>query len=297
MTTLELETANVEVNGTSLAYQQHGSSGEPVVFVHGDISDRRMWASQLNAIGDAGYQAVAYSRRYARPNPDIRTGRDDQILTHVEDLEAFLGARELAPAHLVGNSYGALVCLLAAIRSPPLMRSLVLQEPPALRLLVHTPPRPAELARLWWRKPATATALVRLGLTMNAAARLLVRGEIEHALSRFCTGILGADGEAALSQGRRQQMRENISTFHAHLTGNLPPLRPGEVADIAVPVLLVTGERSHPALIQLTDALAELLPNAQCVRIPGAAHTANEDNPAAYNRAVLDFSPRSDPSL
>lgn len=288
MTTLELETANVEVNGTSLAYQQHGS-GEPVVFVHGSISDLRMWTPQLEAFGGAGYQAVAYSRRYARPNADIAPGGDDPMATHVEDLEAFLRARELAPAHLVGSSWGATICLTLAAQRPTLVRSLILQEPAAQQLFVHNPPRPADL--LWLaRNPAAATALIRFLLgRVLPTARLLERGEVERALSRFCTGILGADGEAALSEARRQQMRENISVFRTALTGTYPPVEQAEVRRIQAPTLLITGERSHPAIIAVTKALAALLPNAERVHIPGAAHNAHEDNPTTYNRAVLDF--------
>ncbi|MGI8688582.1 MAG: alpha/beta fold hydrolase [Thermomicrobiales bacterium] len=84
-------------------------------------------------------------------------------------------------------------------------------------------------------------------------------------------------------------MRENISVFRTALTGTYPPVEQAEVRRIQAPTLLITGERSHPAIIAVTKALAALLPNAQCVRIPGAAHNAHEDNPAAYNRAVLDF--------
>ena len=57
------------LNGTPLASREVGA-GEPVVFVHGGVSDPRTWERQLSPVGER-YRAIAYSRRYARPNDDI----------------------------------------------------------------------------------------------------------------------------------------------------------------------------------------------------------------------------------
>ena len=142
----------VMVEGTALAYREQGE-GAPVVLVHGSASDLRSWDQQLPAIG-ASYRTIAYSRRYARPNRDIEPGADDPMLPHVDDLAALLQALGAAPAHLVGHSWGAFICLLAAIRHPELVRSLVLAEPPVLSLFISTPPRAAELLPLLVRRPA-----------------------------------------------------------------------------------------------------------------------------------------------
>jgi pimeloyl-ACP methyl ester carboxylesterase len=276
------------VNGHALAYVECGD-GEPVVFVHGDISDLRMWLAQLDAFAAAGCRAVAYSRRHAWPNADREPDGPDPLLGHVADLEAFLDARGLAPAHLVGNSFGASICLTLAARRPALVRSLVVQEPPAVELLIDAPPRPRALLGLLARRPRMAVALLRFGLgTMDPAARALARGDLDRALAGFCAGILGRDGERALRDSRRQQMRDNVGAFRAHLTGALPPSA-DEVRSIDAPALLVTGQRSHPTLRRLTTELHRLLPHSRTVEIADAAHFANEDQPDTYNQAVLAF--------
>jgi len=43
------------------------------------------------------------------------------MLPHVEDLAVFLRAIDAVPAHLVGNSWGAFICLLTAMRHPELV--------------------------------------------------------------------------------------------------------------------------------------------------------------------------------
>ena len=148
------------VDGSALAYREQGE-GEAVVFVHGSASDLRTWEHQLPAIGTS-YRAIAYSRRYARPNEDIEPGADDQMLPHVDDLAALLRLTGAAPAHLVGHSWGAFICLLAAIRHPEMVRSLVLQEPPVLSLFVSTPPLLRELFPLLVRRQRSPAFLLRL---------------------------------------------------------------------------------------------------------------------------------------
>jgi pimeloyl-ACP methyl ester carboxylesterase len=149
----------VVVNGATLAYLERGQ-GQSVVFVHGGYSDLRTWLPQLDPFAAAGYRALAYSRRYARPNEDIPQGQDDQLGPHVNDLLSLLRGLQLAPAHLVGNSWGAFICLLAALREPDLVRTLVLGEPPVLPLFISNTPRAGELVRLFLRSPSDAIAII-----------------------------------------------------------------------------------------------------------------------------------------
>jgi hypothetical protein len=176
-----------------------------------------------------------------------------------------------------------------AARRPDLVRSLIVQEPPALELLVDAPARPAALLGLLARRPLMAVAVIRFGLgTMSPAARALARGDVDRALDGFCAGSLGRDGRRALPETRRQQMHDNAGTFQAHLTGALPRSA-DEVRRIDAPTLLVTGARTYPTLKRLMRELQRLLPHSESIEIAGAAHFADEDQPAAYTRAVLGF--------
>jgi pimeloyl-ACP methyl ester carboxylesterase len=281
------------VDGATLAYRERGD-GEPVVFVHGGSSDLRTWEQQLPAIG-AGYRAIAYSRRYARPNQDIEPDADDQMLPHVDDLVAVLRVLAAAPAHLVGHSWGAFICLLAAIRRPRLVRSLVLAEPPVLTLFTRVPPRPAELLRLSVRRPATALAIVSFGAKAHwPAQKAFRRGDDEAGLQTMSRGLLGRHSYERLPQERKQQARENLNTLRAQVLGaGFPPLSEDDVRSLAAPTLLITGERSPAYLLRLTDRLQQLLPSAERVEIAAASHLMHEENAAAVNRAILDFLSRT----
>jgi pimeloyl-ACP methyl ester carboxylesterase len=277
------------VDGIALAYREQGE-GDAVVFVHGSASDLRTWEQQLPAIVTR-YRAIAYSRRYARPNEDIEPGADDQMLPHVDDLAALLRLIGAAPAHLVGHSWGAFICLLAAIRHPEMVRSLVLQEPPVLSLFVSTPPPLRELLPLLVRRPRTALAILEFGAgTIAPAQRAFMRGDDEQALQAFARGVLGRETFERLPEERKQQARENLGTLRAQLLGaGFPPLDEEDVRGLRVPTLLMTGERSPAFLLRLTEHLQQLLPNAERVDIAGASHAMQEENPGAVNEAILGF--------
>jgi 3-oxoadipate enol-lactonase len=57
--------------------------------------------------------------------------------------------------------------------------------------------------------------------------------------------------------------------------------------DIDLPVLAITGE--HDASAPGTRYIGEHVPGAELVVIPQAAHIANVEQPAAFNRALREF--------
>jgi pimeloyl-ACP methyl ester carboxylesterase len=283
------EVRTADVNGAVLAYREQGE-GESVVFVHGSADDLRSWDQQLPAISTS-YRAIAYSRRYAWPNEEIEPDADNQTLPHVDDLVTFLQVMDATPAHLVGHSWGGLIGLLAAIRHPQVVRSLVLQEPPVLSLFMSTRPRPTELLRLLLRRPRTALTILSFGAkTALTAEKAFRRGDDEAAMHAYALGLLGKDTWERLPRERKQQVRENLNTLRAQVLGaGFPPLSDDDVRGVAAPTLLMTGARSPAYLPRLTDRLQQLLRNTERVEIPAASHLMSEENAGAVNEAILGF--------
>lgn len=279
----------LEVRGTALEYAEAGS-GEPLVLVHGSASDHRTWHGQHEAFAKR-YRAIAYSRRYHWPNAAIAEGVDYSMLQQVEDLQALLRALGAAPAHLVGHSYGAFLCLLLALREPSLVRSLVLAEPPALTLFVSNVPRPLEILKLMATRPRMAAAILRFGaLGAAPAQKAFRRGDAEAAVRTFGDAVFGPGGFERMPESRRRQVRDNLTNIKAELLGSgFAPLPGGALRALRVPSLLVTGERSIALFRLLADRLAELLPRVERAEIPGATHAMHEDDATAFNAAVLAF--------
>lgn len=280
----------IEVRGTTLFYTERGE-GEPVVFVHGSISDYRTWAFQLGPVGER-HRAIAYSRRYHWPNAPVAADGVSDMDTAVEDLAALLRSLDAAPAHLVGNSFGAFTSLVLAHRHPELVRSLVLEEPPAIPLVIGQPPRPARILASLLRRPRVTLDVLAFGANViRPATALYARGDDEAAMLRFVYGVLGREAYEALPEARREQMRANISSHAAEFRaqGGFSTLTADDVRRVTVPTLLLTGERSPRFLVRLSRMLEGLLPSCSVRTIPGASHAMHEENAGATNDAILSF--------
>ena len=279
--------AILEINGTSLEYAEYGQ-GEPLVFVHGSASDYRTWHNQQETFS-GHYRVITYSRRYHWPNGQIPEDADYSMSEHLDDLEALIQKLNAVPAHLVGHSYGAFLCLLLAIKKPELVRTLVLAEPPVITLFVSNTPKPLELLPLLVTRPRTAITLIKFGVKAMAPAQAVAKSnDAKKAMRLFGAAILGQQFFNQLSERRLEQVDANA--IKAEFLGSgFAPLDAEDVRRVRVPTLLITGRHSHDLFHRLADRLEELLPNLERVEIEGASHIMQEDNPSAFNRAVESF--------
>jgi pimeloyl-ACP methyl ester carboxylesterase len=279
----------VTINGTSLEYRETGS-GKPLVLVHGSASDYRTWHLQQEALAER-YRVISYSRRYHWPNDPIRDGTDYSMNEQVADLQALVRSLDAAPAHLVGHSHGAFLCLLLAMREPSLVRTLVLSEPPVITLFVSSSPKPTEVLKLLATRPRTAAGIIKFGMKGVVPARnSFLRGDMESGIRIFGDAILGPGGYDRLSAPQKAQVHDNLSNIKAELLGSgFAPLDEKVLRKVEVPALLVTGEKSISLFHRLIDRLDELLPRTERVKIPRASHVMHEDNATAYNLAIQSF--------
>lgn len=73
-------------SGRAMLAAEVVGSGDPVIFLHSDACDRRMWRAQLDGVGGAG-KAIAYDRRGCG---GTRAGKED--FSAVADLMAAMDA-------------------------------------------------------------------------------------------------------------------------------------------------------------------------------------------------------------
>jgi pimeloyl-ACP methyl ester carboxylesterase len=112
---------------TDLHLEVYGE-GESTIFVHGTFGWGLDTFPHQRALAD-GYRVILVDRRGFGNSPTT-----DQVGWHVDmhDIAGLLA--EVGGAHLVGQSYGAVVCLLAAGLRPDLVHSLVAIEPVAFEV-------------------------------------------------------------------------------------------------------------------------------------------------------------------
>jgi len=118
---------NTNAQATSVEVVVWGS-GPRVVLVHGSVIDGPLTWSLQRPLGEHWRLEVLNRRGYGKSlPPSVRSDFEEDG----RDIAALLGEG----AHLVGHSYGAIGALYAAALRPQAVRSLVVNEPSAFRLL------------------------------------------------------------------------------------------------------------------------------------------------------------------
>jgi pimeloyl-ACP methyl ester carboxylesterase len=120
--------------------------GSRVLFVHGSFGDAlEDWAPQ-SALATRFELLLLDRRGYGESPTRLAPVPTDAMIfaEQAAEIAELLGTG----AHLVGQSYGAVLCLLAALRRPEAVRSLTVIEPPAYALVRGHPDVESLIARL-----------------------------------------------------------------------------------------------------------------------------------------------------
>lgn len=266
---------HVAVNGVNITYTEQGV-GTPVVFVHGSMSDRRVWASQRFDIA-AKYRFVAYDQRYFGAQPWRDDGQNFNQPTHAADLVAFIQTLQAGPVHVVAWSYGGSVATLAASQHPELFRSLSLHEPTLGSLIGETPEGQAAVNG-FRNAVATIRAVAHTGDALLAAQ-----------LFWEFVFILPEGGFKQELQALQDIVLDNARSVP--LTLNAPPqvITCDMVKAITVPVLITVGANTRPLWILAGQRLQCCLPNGTLVVIPDGDHAATVRQSHLFNRTLMDF--------
>lgn len=274
VTGINLPVKKIEVNGTNLSYIEQGT-GEPVVFIHGAVSDFRAWIEQISAFSE-NYKVISYSRRYHQPNNTGGDRSDYSRNLHTADLVRFIKALNLGKVNLIGHSYGASIALITALNYPELVGSLVLGEPSPFPSLLN-------------KDGISLLSEQRAGF--DKVIRLADSGDEESAVKKFLHIVVGVDVLGLLPDERRAVVLENAGTLLPMLRTyyESQPLGCKHLKRLDVPTLLVTGEFS-PQISRLNNEMINrCLPNSKTVILQGASHGLQVENPAGFNKLALDF--------
>jgi pimeloyl-ACP methyl ester carboxylesterase len=137
----------LSLSGSDLHYEQHGE-GTPVVLVHGSVLDGAMtWAAQQPLTEH--WRLVIVDRPGFGSSPPVDRvdfATDAELVVEILDRAKQLWGVDRV--HLVGHSYGGVVCLLAAAIRPEALRSLTVIEPPAFAVAAGNPAVDDLVARL-----------------------------------------------------------------------------------------------------------------------------------------------------
>src|SRR5436190_5329895 len=125
-----------QVNAVSFWWETQGAPRTPVVMVHGSWGDHHNWDLVAPGLAET-HTVVTYDRR--GHSQSERPPSQGSVHEDVADLAALIETTDIAPAHVIGNSAGAIISVRLAADRPELIRSLVIHEPPLVGVIADDP--------------------------------------------------------------------------------------------------------------------------------------------------------------
>jgi non-heme chloroperoxidase len=256
---------NIEIDGRQLHYVDQGEGKQQtIIFIHGGLDDYRCWQFQMDSFSRK-YRTISYSRRFAYPNKWIgNVAQDNTIEDNAKDLAQLIRKLDVAPAHLVGASYGAYIALYCASKNPELAKTLVLNEPPIMQFLARSPIKEdVELLQRF---------ITRVQRPNQDASK---RGDFRKATQVAIDGIMDMKNYFdKLPEEGKQFLIDNARSLESELESSMSTSYTIEdVKQITtIPMLLVKGELSPKYFLRIVDILSDNISNSEQIVIPNVSH-------------------------
>lgn len=247
---------------------RESGEGTPVVLLHAFPLSSAMWLAQREALGDV-CRVVTPDLRGFGGSP---LGDDEPDLAHLaEDVVRMMDARGLDRAVLGGLSMGGYV-VMALLRQHP--------ERAAAVILADT--------------KAGADAPEARGNRERIAATSLAEGSPRVLVDEVLPTLLGrtTSERRPLVAGRVRGLVEAAPPAAVAWAQRAMATRPDSfdtLRQVAVPALVLVGDEDTLSTPSDAQAMAEALPDARLVTLPGAGHLSSIEAPERFDEAVRDF--------
>jgi pimeloyl-ACP methyl ester carboxylesterase len=249
---------------TRLWYSDTEGNGPAVVFLHPTSGSALIWGYQQPVFAAAGYRVIAYSRRgyyNSDPVPKDKPGIGSQDLRHL--IES-LGIEKF---HVIASAGGVGIAIDYAVSHPERLLSMVLANGTGL---------------------SQGAGGVRDAEYMQLLANVRTKGFDDMPVE---FRELSPSYRAMNPEG----VRLWLELHHKAVTGNRVGQKPkneitwAALRGMKVPTLLITGDADlilPPPLLRL---FSRNIPNSETAVVAEAGHSVYWEQPAIFNRIVLDF--------
>lgn len=266
----------IRVDQLDVHYQQAGA-GPDVVLIHGFTSNLAIWAfSNILPTLARTYRVTAYDLRgHGRTSAPPSGYTSDRLADDWHALHAALG---LAPAWIVGHSYGGVVAMHAAVRHPQTVAGVILSDAYFPGLAEIEPN--VEHVGVWHDLRNTLAASgAEIGEQVDFDRLLNVVASLTPEQAAAIKNELGAPGARWL-----EQLRPLAGTTAGRDLFAVAGLDAEQLARVVQPVVALYDE--HTPFGATCRWLVENLPDCRADQVPGARHLALLENPAGFVERV-----------
>jgi pimeloyl-ACP methyl ester carboxylesterase len=273
----KLERKTVNRDGSELTYYMAGTAGVPIVVLNALGQGLEYWYRLLDNLTEDHRVIIWEPRGIVAPPPPF------ELPQQIDDLDAVFQHENLQACHLMSWCTGGKVAVEFHLRRPSAVRSMVL-----LNNTLKCDGGPEELdspyehnmetlCRMLVRKPAMATSVMNTLNSRNEESETEMLEKGGQQLSIDVLSLMNADLKSyVLAPFRTQETTVNYAhqlvDFWKYDVRN-------KLAQVTVPVLLMSAEFDQVATPAASFEAAALFPHARHVHVKGATHYCLYDRP------------------
>jgi 3-oxoadipate enol-lactonase len=246
----------VEVEGSTLYYEECGTGAEAVVLIHDGIAHSAVWDDVW-----PDFCKHFHSIRYDRP---VATAP----YTEIEDLAALLRQRKVSHAVLVGSSHGGALSIDFTLRYPGVVQQLVLVG----AVVSGFPYSDHFLNRGMINSQPFEKNDVPTGLANWTKDKYLLAPGHDAAQKRLLAVLTANPQDMTHSDFARP---------------TLPAI--GRLHEIRVPTLILVGDADIPDVHAHAGAIEAGISESKRVVVPDAGHLMYMEHPVEFSHRVISF--------
>jgi pimeloyl-ACP methyl ester carboxylesterase len=264
----------IDAGGIETSYLEAGS-GETVLMLHGS-------GPGVSALANWQHNIPTLAQRFHVLAPDIvgfgTTERPEDIVYSLRNwtdhVWAFMDARGIEKARVIGNSLGGRIALQMPADQPDRIVKMVLMGTPGVGMT-----------------PTEGLAALRAYEPSHDAMRELLRNYFAVNPTMITDDLVKIRYDASIADGAFEAYRAMF--FDPRHAGSELGITENEVRAIATPILLVHGREDQVVPLQVSITMLELLPNADLHVFSACGHWTQIERADQFSALVSDYLGRS----
>jgi pimeloyl-ACP methyl ester carboxylesterase len=274
VTGIAFESRTIDAGGIETSYLEAGS-GETVLMLHGS-------GPGVSALANWQHNIPTLAQRFHVLAPDIvgfgTTERPEDIVyslrTWTDHIWAFMDARGIEKARVIGNSLGGRIALQMATDQPDRIAKMVLMGTPGIGMT-----------------PTEGLAALRAYEPSHDAMRALLRNYFAVDPAMITDDLVKIRYEASIADGAYEAYRAMF--FDPRHAGSELGITENEVRAIATPTLLIHGREDKVVPLQVSVTMVGLMPNADLHVFSACGHWTQIERADEFSAVVSDYLGRS----